>query len=248
MQGAIETNDPWFCLIQVPARPENQDARPAFSYSDHMSTPAAEIDWDEAERRERRRDVLFAPGLMVFLIGLVLLSGRFAFLTGGAAWAVVGALLAFFLLMVVAAHLVPRLRTRSAPAYRIQAALRQHADPGPELRCRADQQARYLAGTGRLGWLFMLGPLGVLLGADWDRPIAAALVVGAASAWGLWWRRRLDAARRWVADPPGPSREAPPLSTRMRWLTGRRGVLIVVGTTLVVVLIAGLAAAVLTRS
>jgi hypothetical protein len=120
----------------------------------------------------------------------------------------------------------------------------------PELRVRADQQAQYLAGTGRLSWLILLGPLAVLLGGDWDRPITAAigavLVVGTASAWALFWRRRVQAAVRWVADPPDRPGRCP-LSARLRWLTGRR-VVLVVGTTVAVGLIAGLAAAVLTRS
>jgi hypothetical protein len=223
-----------------------------YSYGDPMSAPAAGIDWDDAERHERRRDLLLAPGLVAFFVGLVLLTGGFAFATGGAAWAVVGALLAFVLLMSAASHLSPRLRARNAPGYRIQAALRLHADPGPGLRSRADQQALYLAGSGWVGWLIPFGPLGVLIGGQWERPVTAAtgavLVVGAAAAGTRWWRGRVRAARRWLADPPGPSREAPTPTRRMRWVTGRRAVLTIVGSSLALGLVIGLGAAVLARS
>jgi hypothetical protein len=198
-----------------------------------MTTPTGEIDWEDAERRERRRDLLVAPGLIAFFAGIVLLTGGFGFWTGGTAWVVVGGILAV-IGMIAAAQSGTRARARRSAGYRIQAAMRHHVDPGPELRARADEQARHLTKVSWAGWLVLLGPLGVLLGGQWDRrPVAAAvgavLVVGVAAGYVRWWRARLADARRWVADPPGPSREAPPPMTAGHWRTGRRGLALLVG-------------------
>jgi hypothetical protein len=211
-----------------------------------MTAPTGEIDWDDAERRERRRDLLAAPGLIAFFAGIVLLTGGFGFWTGGTAWVVVGIILAVFG-MTTAAQAGPRARVRRSAAYRIQAAVRHHVDPGPELRARADGQARYMVKVSWAGRLVLLGPLGLLLGGQWDRrPVAAAvgavLVVGVAAGYVRWWRARLADARRWVANPPGPSREAPPQTTAEHWLTGRRGLALIVGLTLLA-LVVGLAVA-----
>jgi hypothetical protein len=141
-----------------------------------VSAGASEIDWHEAERRERRRDVLVTPGIVAFFVGIVLLTGGFGFWTGGVAWAIVGVFLVSLVLVSASSHLVPRLHTRTSAGYRIQAALRQHVDPGPELRARTDRQARYLAGISWAGWLVVPGLLGLLLGGQWDRrPVAAAV-------------------------------------------------------------------------
>jgi uncharacterized membrane protein len=179
-----------------------------------VTGPTRGIDWGEAERRQRRRDVLAAPGLVAFFAGIVLLTERFAFWTGGSAWVAVGFILAV-IGMTAAAQSSPRARARSSAGYRVQVALRHHVDPGPELRARADGQARYLTKVSWAGWLVLGGPLGLLLGGQWERrPVAAAvgavLVVGVAAGYVRWWRARLADARRWMADPPGPSREAPP--------------------------------------
>lgn len=218
-----------------------------------MSAGASEIDWHEAERHERRRDVLVAPGIVAFFVGIVLSTGRFAFWTGGVAWAVVGVVLVSFVLVSASSHLVPRLHTRTSAGYRIRAALRQHVDPGPELRARTDRQARYLAGTSWAGWLAVPGLLGLLLGGQWDRrPVVAAvgavLMTGSAVLYALWWRARSAAARRWVADPPGPPRVALPATAAEPWLTGRRGLAAVVGSALAVGLIAGLVVTLAARS
>lgn len=212
-----------------------------------MTAPAGEIDWDEAERRERRHDLLGLPGIAAFFVGMVLVTGGVGFLTGGAAWAVVGGVLAFIVLMTAASQLIPRLRANTSGGYRIQIALSQHIDPGPEWRARTDRQARYLAGVTWLRWAAPIAPLAFLLDGQWDRPVAAAagtvLLVGAVSAWMLWWRRRVLAARRWLADPPGPAREALPPTTAERWLTGRRGLATIVGSALALGLIIGLGVA-----
>lgn len=209
-----------------------------------MTAPTGEIDWEDAERRERRRDLLVAPALIAFFAGIVLLTGGFGFWTGGTAWVVVGGILAV-IGMTAAAQSGTRARARRSAGYRIQAAVRHHADPGPELRARADGQARYLTKVSWAGWLVLLGPLGLLLGGQWDRrPVAAAvgavLIVGVAAGYVRWWRARLADARRWVANPPGPSREAPPPTTAEHWLSGRRGLALLVGL-LLLGLVVGLA-------
>jgi hypothetical protein len=131
-------------------------------------------------------------------------------------------------------------------------ALRHTVDPGPELRARVDGQARYLTQVRWAGWLVLLGPLGLLLGGQWDRrPVTAAvgavLVVGVAAGYTRWWRARLADARRWLADPPGPPREASPPTTAERWLTGRRGLALLVGLLALGMLI-GLLTALVARS
>jgi hypothetical protein len=207
-----------------------------------VSTPTGGIDWPVAERRERRRDLLAAALGVAFLVGIVLLTGGFGFWSGPAAWAVVAGLLAFLLLMTAAGHAVPRLRRNTSAGYRIQAALRSHVDPGPELRTRADRQARYLARVGWIGWATPLGPLGLLLAGQWERPVTAsvgaALMVAVVVGWLRWWRTGQVAARRWLADPPGPDRQPPEPSTAERWLTGRRAA-VVVGSVVVLTLVAG---------
>ena len=89
-----------------------------------MSAPTTGIDWDEAERRERRRDLAVFPGLAAFFVGIVLLTGGYATLHGAAAWAVIGALLAVLLLVSAASHLVPRLRARSSPGEALRISMR----------------------------------------------------------------------------------------------------------------------------
>ncbi len=218
-----------------------------------MSAGASDTDWQEAERRERRRDLLSAVGIVAFFVGIVLLTGGFAFWTGGEAWVAVGVVLGFILLASAASHLVRQLRTKTSAGYRIQAALRQHVDPGPQLRARTDRQARYVAGISWAGWLMLLGPLGLLLGGQWSRqPVAAAagaiLVVGVAVTYVQAWRTRTAAARRWMADPPGPPREVLPPTATQRWVTGRRGLATVVGSVLALGLILGLVVAVAATS
>lgn len=216
-----------------------------------MSAPTGEIDWEEAERRERRRDLLGLPAIAAFFVGMVLVTGGVGFLTGGAAWAAVGVLLGFLLLMTAASQLIPRLRANSSGGYRVQIALSRHIDPGPDWRARTDRQARYWAGVTWLGWVAPIAPLFFLLNGRWDRPLASAvgtvLLVGPVAAWMLWWRRRVLHARRWLADPPGPAREASPPTTAEQWLTGRRGLAIIVGSALALGLIIGLSVAFVER-
>lgn len=156
----------------------------------------------------------------------------------------VGSFLGLCGLTLSAAQLGRRQQERASAAYRIQAALRAHADPGPELRVRTDTQARYTARTSWVVWTLPFGPLSLLLDGRWDRrPVAATvgavLVVGAAVAYVSWWRGRLADARRWLAGPPGPPREPAPTTRAECWLTGRR-VALVAGSAFVLALAAGL--------
>lgn len=193
------------------------------------------VDWSAAERRERLYDLLAAPLVLVgFFAGIVLLTGAFGFWTGGSAWVVVGTFLGLAGLALSAAQLSRPQRARTAATHRIQAALRAHADLGPELRGRADAHARYTARTAWVVWAAPVGLLGLLIGGNWDsRPVAAsvgaALVVGAAACYVVWMGTRLAQARRRLADPPGPPRDAPPETAAERWLTGRRFALAAVG-------------------
>jgi hypothetical protein len=154
-----------------------------------VSAPA-DFDWDEAERRERRRDLLAAPVLVGFFAGIVLLTGGFGFWTGGAAWTAIGGFLGLAGLALSVSQSSRRQRERVSAAYRAQARCAPTPTPGAELRRRADVPTRYTARTSWVVWALPVGPLGLLIGGDWStRPVAAsigaALVDGAAVAYGL---------------------------------------------------------------
>ena len=72
-------------------------------------------------------------------------------------------------------------------------------------------------------------------------------MVGAAVGWVRWWRSRQVTARHWLADPPGPEREPPSLTTAERWLTGRR-LAVVVGWIIVLGSVIGLVGALIAKS
>lgn len=205
---------------------------------------APDVDWAAVERRAARRSALAVLPFTAVLAALVVVSGRFVFWEGAAAWTALGIWAA---LALVGYLVAPRLSgdpLRLARAVRIQYAVRNRVDPGPELRTRADVQARYLAQTTWLFWLLPVTPIGLVLGADWERPYATVpavlVIVGAALWFAWWWRRETAAAQRWVDDPPGPPREPPPLSRRERWLSRRR-VLGFIAIGLVAAVVAGLA-------
>jgi hypothetical protein len=194
-------------------------------------------DWDAALRRLRREEVLAGPCVVVFFAGLVLLTGGFAFWDGATGWLAAGVVLAVCGVAAVTGTLV-RGRAHRAATHRAQAALRLHADPGPDLAARVDRQARYLVQTRWAGWLVLFGPLGLLVGGQWERSPAragagAVLVLAVAVGYVFWWDHRVDEARRWVADPPGPPRSEAPESTAERWNRPRRLVLVCVGLLLV---------------
>ena len=202
--------------------------------------------WAAVERRGRRTELLTAPLLATFFTALVALrGGEFGFWEGRAAWVAVAVLVAIAVVVQVLAHAVPRMRRRQLEAHRLQHALRRHVDPGPELRSKVDQQARYLAGISWAVWVFPVGLLGLLVGARWDRPAttvpAVLVVVAAFAAIGVNFHRQTTAARRWVADPPGPPRDPPPAGRAERWMTGVRPLLVLTGIVLVPGLATGLA-------
>jgi hypothetical protein len=126
------------------------------------------------------------------------------------------------LLVAVAAGTVATLaiggsfRARERAAW---AAIREHRDPGPEVRPEADAQARKLLGSpavDRWGPPVLLSGLAVacvvtaLVRGDlfvaFPAPVLLALAVVSVVL-----RRRLEAeAERWVTDPPVPTEEAQP--------------------------------------
>ena len=214
------------------------------TYGDDVTETRPAPDWDAALRRLRREDLVAGPGVVVFFAGLVLLTGGFACWDGAAGWAAAGVLVVVVATAAVVGTLI-RGRVHRTVTHRIQAALRLHADPGPDVAPRVDRQARSLVQTRWAGWLVLFGPLGLVTGGQWGRsPVQAAvgtvLVLGVAVGYVFWWDRRVDEARRWVADPPGPPRPEAPESAAERWSRPRRVglvalVLVVVGAAMGVV-------------
>ena len=99
-------------------------------------------------------------------------------------------------------------------------------------------------------WFVLVVPLGSFAAGRWSHPATAVpgalLVLAVTAAWAVWWRHRQADALRWVQDPPGPAREAPPLTGVERWLTGRR-VLLLIGVLLAVSVGTGVLIGVLAR-
>ncbi len=204
-----------------------------------------QIDWAEVERRARAREPFVLLAVAAFFVVWAGISARFVGATGTAKWLIVAAYLLFFVALFAAQRLHPQLRARAAAGYRLQYALREHVDPGPGVREKVDRQATYM---NRIvwfrWWLVLLIPIGLLMSARWDRPlitVPGALFVLALGVWaGLYMRRFYAAAEHWVADPPGPAREMPPLPRWQRWVSGWRFVV-----TLVLVVVTAVGAGVL---
>jgi hypothetical protein len=148
------------------------------------------------------RVALVIAALAAVLWAGIVLVGRGAVV--GAAGGVTGVALA-----VLVTDRPARARERAG-----RAAVREHRDPGPDLRSEADAQARTILAASAIDrW----GPAVVLLGLAVacgvvaflrdDLPVAlpaAPLLVLAIAAVVL--RRRADdAADRWLADPPVPA-------------------------------------------
>jgi hypothetical protein len=150
-----------------------------------------DVDWAEVERRGRRRNLLGFVIVPAFFGGTVLLTGRFAFWEGAAAWVALGGFLVLTLGVAVVMLATPRLRARTGESVRMQYALRHHVDPGPDFRERTDAYARGMAVTGWLGWAFPLVLVTYFVQAQWDRPLlavpSALVLVAAVVAYVLWW-------------------------------------------------------------
>jgi len=184
------------------------------------------IDWDEVERRARAREPLLVLALAAVAAGWAGASDRFLGAAGTAKWLVVAGYVLSFVVLLAVQRLQPRMRVRSGEGYRVQHAIRQHVDPGPGIREKADRQAVYIAGIVWFRWwLLLFIPAGVLVAAPWgDRPLVvvpcALVLMGGVVTYALSVRRFHAASRRWVADPPGPARELPPLPRWQRWISG----------------------------
>ena len=200
-----------------------------------MST--ADVDWTAVERGSRRQTVVAVLGVATFLGSLVALQGGYAGLEGPAGWIAAGVFAALAVVAVLVARGRPGSHQRSADARRVQYALRHHVDPGEPLRPRADVAARQAVRVRWLHWYWLLAVAALLAGGRWDRPAvavpAALVLVAVVAGWAVVMRRQLQAAQRWVADPPGPPREDPELTAVERWTSGRRVLLVALGVVVV---------------
>jgi len=206
------------------------------------------VDWTAVERRARRLDVLVTVPLVGWFASLVALTGGFVLWSGAGAWWAVAAYSASFVALLGLQRTVPRLRRTAELGHRVQFALRHHLDPGAGAREKADVLARRQAQLGWVPWSTPLPVAAFLLNGRWDRPAtavpAAVVLVGLSVAGAVLLHRQVRAARRWVAEPPGPPREVPPPTALERWTGGRR--MLLVALALVVLgLLAGLLAALL---
>ena len=188
-------------------------------------TTAPETDWAAVEQRAWRTDLLVVPVLGAWFASVLALTGRFVLAGVGAWWLLAGYLVLFCVLLVLQ-RAVPRLRRNAELGHRVQYALRHHVDPGPGAREKTDVLARR---TARTRWVTVTSPLvalAVLAGGRWSHPavaVPAAVVFLAVTAAGvLQVDRQVRRAQRWVADPPGPLRDAPAPTAVDRWTTGRR--------------------------
>ena len=192
---------------------------------DEPGAPARQPDWDAVERRGRRAGLLLPTLVIALGWSRVLLSGDYAGLHGAAARWLLAVVVVLVLAAPLAAEVVPWLRARRTTALRMEHALRAHADPGLELRTRVDVLARRTMRLRWMGRLLPVLPLSVLLQAEWDRPSAlpaAVVLVVAYAALARWHHRQVAAASRWLAEPVGPPRAAPPVPWWEPWIGGRR--------------------------
>ena len=149
-------------------------------------------------------------------------------------WGVVVATGALLVLLLVALRVVPSWRSWQRGWNAALRALREHRDPGPGLRERTDTLAQQYARTWWAVWLWPFLAGTQLLTMEWDDParatVATVLFVGVAVTFALYYRGLTRAARRWLADPPGPPREpAAPAVSQQVWASGGRLALIVTG-------------------
>lgn len=201
------------------------------------------IDWEAAVRHEQRREILLPLAAFCAFPALAVL--RFDDLRV-VTWAGVLALVAA---LGSAAWLLHGARTGRTDRHRTLHALLQHADPGPGLRARADQLARQQAPARRWFWVTPGALLVQAVPGRWDEPAvalpAAAVLVASLLPLTVQQFRLGRAAKRWLADPPGPPRDAvrewvpPPART---WAASRgRVVLVVVAVVAVLLLVVAVA-------
>lgn len=208
-----------------------------------MTGPTDDVDRTAVGRgRQWRRWLSLAAVMVCSAAFVVVLSGSIPALLGPLGWAVVAAYL-IACLVADRQGRRPDERRRSADARRIEHALREHLDPGPELRERADRQAQHLSRAGWSAPVFPLLLLTLLDDAPWDRPaLAVPAVVVLAGGLGvlmLFVLRSARDARRWLADPPGPPRQLPP---PLRWQRSIRWVAVLGAIALFLGLVVGLVA------
>jgi hypothetical protein len=178
---------------------------------------AEQLDRRAAVRHGRRLDALtIIPGF-AFAAGDVLVNEDLVSAGSAvrvASWVAVLGLVVLAISMVV--------RSRWTDHYRIGQAVREHADPGPGLRTRADAYARRYALAGWLRWFLPFAAASPLLQGRWGTPALAvpgAVLMTAAVAVAFLRVRRVGAAAdRWLDDPPGPPREPEPQSSADREL------------------------------
>jgi hypothetical protein len=214
-----------------------------------MTAPTEDVDWTAVDRRGRQLDWLALPALPLLTLAIVVVDQRLEVFDGVAGWAFVTAVVLVMIVVLLVSR-SPQRRRRTAEAHRVQYAVRRHVDPGPELRERADRQARTYARSPWLGAVYPLLAATYAVNGRWDHPVrtAVALVVVAGFFLGLswWWTTQARAARRWLADPPGPTRALPVPARWERWL-GRRWLGVATVGCLALGLAIGLLAALLDR-
>ena len=189
------------------------------------------------DRREARQRIATAAVATAWF-GALLLRSDDGWFTGVVDWLLLTCYVVLLLLLTVVSWVVPAWRRKQRDSTAQLAALREHRDPGPDLRTGTDALARQYAGQ---RWLVWGWPVIVLLqvpAIDWARParavVATALFLAVAVTLTVWYRRLTRDALRWLADPPGPER-APALGQYRTeaWTAGWRLALVVIGTVVV---------------
>jgi hypothetical protein len=191
-----------------------------------MTTEAWEqVDWDAAVRRERRRDAVAVLPVIGWAAGVVLLCRNWVSPDRALTVALlVGAALGLLGLLVTVG-----VRSVRPDGYRMNYAIRELVDPGPGLRRRTDHLAEKRSWRS-YRWAIPSYALSLFARGRWDVPelaVPGAVLLLISGATVVFWAERFaKAADRWLADPPGPSREPEPPS---RWPAQRQLTVFAVG-------------------
>lgn len=191
------------------------------------------VDWDGVLRRSGRRQRLALPVVALWVWALATADPTFDWNSGWVRGYVV--LIGVGLVVVLIANgLSPRVRQRDMDGRCAMYGIWHHVDPGSPSRTTADRSARYFAATRWLAWCFPFGGLALPISILDGDLSAVTLVAGAVLsltgiAYGTWHWRCGTAARRWLADPPGPARAIPPPTRLERWVSPRRLLPLLVG-------------------